>query len=201
MIGAGDLAPGLGRLAFRRAQGAKRRTGFYRQQLRQAGVDIPVGGGIPLTSPKFLELSGKAAEGVELHTLFFAGNPKTAAFTEAYKKKYNRLPDQFAALAYDATGVGVAAIRRVIQSGKPLTGQAVRDELANGPAYEGITVQVQVAEGPDGWNVDGLSYLPTQWNHYTPGNPVRIERATGDHLASVRAAVDGVGHNRGLVEE
>lgn len=76
-----------------------------------------------------------------------------------------------------------------------------QSELDRPAAYEGITVQVEVTEGPDGWAVDGLSYLPTQWNHYTPGNPVRIERATGDHLASVRAAVDGVGHNAGLVEE
>ena len=43
--------------------------------------------------------------------------------------------------------MGVAAIRRVIQSGKPLTGQAVRDELANGPAYQGITGVTQYQNG------------------------------------------------------
>lgn len=112
---------------------------IFIQQLRQAGIDIPVGGGIPLTSPKFIELAGKAAEGVVLHTIFFAQDPSKKAFTDAYKAKYGKLPDQFAALAYDATGVGVEAIRRVIKSGKPLTGEAVRDELANGPAYEGVT--------------------------------------------------------------
>ena len=112
---------------------------IFIQQLRQAGVNIPVGGGIPLTSPKFVELSGKAAEGVVLHTIFFAQDPSKKAFTDAYKAKYGKLPDQFAALAYDAAGVGVAAIRRVVKSGKPLTGEAVRNELANGPAYEGVT--------------------------------------------------------------
>jgi len=112
---------------------------IFVQQLRQAGVDIPVGGGIPLTSPKFIELSGKAAEGIVLHTIFFAQDPSKKDFTDAYKAKYGRLPDQFAALAYDAAAVGVQAIRRVVQSGKPLTGEAVRDELANGPAYEGVT--------------------------------------------------------------
>ncbi|WP_178131041.1 ABC transporter substrate-binding protein [Reyranella sp. CPCC 100927] len=112
---------------------------IFIQQLRQAGVDVPAGGGIPLTSPKFIELAGKAADGVVVHSIFFAGDPSKKAFVDAYKTKYNRLPDQFAALAYDAAGVGVAAIRRVIQSGKPLTGQSVRDELANGPAYPGLT--------------------------------------------------------------
>ncbi|RZS86440.1 ABC transporter substrate-binding protein [Pigmentiphaga kullae] len=112
---------------------------IFIQQLRQAGVDIPVGGGVPLTSPKFIELAGKAAEGVVVHSIFFAGDPSKKAFVDAYRAKYNRTPDQFAALAYDAAGVGVAAIRRVVQSGKPLTGQSVRDELAGGPAYEGVT--------------------------------------------------------------
>lgn len=112
---------------------------IFIQQLRQAGLDIPVGGGIPLTSPKFIELAGKAAEGVVVHSLFFSGDPAKKVFVDAYKAKYKKDPDQFAALAYDAAGVGVAAIRRVVQSGKPLTGQAVRDELASGPAYQGVT--------------------------------------------------------------
>lgn len=112
---------------------------IFIQQLRQAGVDIPVGGGIPLTSPKFIELAGKAAEGVVVHSIFFAGDPSKKAFVDAYKARFKKDPDQFAALAYDAAGVGVAAIRRAVQSGKPLTGQAVRDELANGPAFEGVT--------------------------------------------------------------
>lgn len=112
---------------------------IFIQQLRQAGVNVPVGGGIPLTSPKFIELAGKASEGVVAHSIFFAGDPSKRAFVDEYKAKYGRAPDQFAALAYDAAGVGVEAIRRVIKSGKPLTGQAVRDELANGPAFKGVT--------------------------------------------------------------
>jgi branched-chain amino acid transport system substrate-binding protein len=109
------------------------------KQLRQAGVDAPVGAPTPLTNPQFIELAGKDAEGVVLHTIFFAGDPAKKAFTDAYQAKYGRLPDQWAALAYDAAGVGIEAIRRVVQSGKPLTGEAVRDELDNGPAYPGVT--------------------------------------------------------------
>ncbi len=114
---------------------------IFIRQLRQAGIDVPVGGGIPLTSPKFIELAGPAAEGAVLHTIFSAQDPeaKRQAFTKAYQDKYGKLPDQFSALAYDAAAIGVEAIRRVIQSGKPLTGEAVREELINGPAYEGVT--------------------------------------------------------------
>lgn len=142
--GARDFRPFISKVRSLKPEGVflalpYQEASIFIQQLRQAGVDIPVGGGIPLTSPKFIELSGKAAEGVVLHTIFFAGDPNQKAFTDAYQAKYGKLPDQFAALAYDATAVGVAAIRRVIQSGKPLTGEAVREELANGPAYEGVT--------------------------------------------------------------
>jgi Bacterial capsule synthesis protein PGA_cap len=69
-------------------------------------------------------------------------------------------------------------------------------------AYEGITVSFDFTQQPDGsWRVTHASYLPTQWNHYTPGTPIRIMHATGDHLASVRAAVDGLGNNPGLRED
>jgi len=142
--GARDFRPLISKIKVLKPEGVflalpYQEASIFMQQLRQAGIDIPVGGGIPLTSPKFIELAGKAAEGVVLHSIFFAGDPKQKAFVDAYKAKYGRNPDQFAALAYDAIGVGLEAVRRVIQSGKPLTGQAVRDELANGPAYKGVT--------------------------------------------------------------
>lgn len=120
---------------------------IFIQQLRQAGEKIPVGGGIPLTTPKFLQLAGPAAEGMVLHTLFIASDPAHKDFTDAYKAKFGRSPDLFAALAYDATGVGLAAIDRVLKSGKPLTGDAVRDELANGPAYNGVTGVTKYHDG------------------------------------------------------
>ncbi|WP_395694019.1 CapA family protein [Nocardioides sp.] len=82
-------------------------------------------------------------------------------------------------------------------------GNAVaQNEVSIPSSYEGITVHFDLAEQPDGgWRVDRASYLPTQWNHYVPGDPIRITRATGSHLASIRAAVDGVGHNAGLQED
>jgi len=110
------------------------------QQLRQAGVTIPVGAPDPLSNPKFLELAGKDADGILLYTTFFLNDPKVQPFVEAYKAKYNgKEPDQYSALAYDTIAVGTNAIRDVIKSGKPLTGENVRDAIANAPAYEGVT--------------------------------------------------------------
>jgi poly-gamma-glutamate capsule biosynthesis protein CapA/YwtB (metallophosphatase superfamily) len=77
-----------------------------------------------------------------------------------------------------------------------------QSELGRPDAYEGITVQLELTEREGGgFDVSRIGYVPTQWNHYTPGNPIRVQRASGAHLASVRAAVNGVGRNAGLVED
>ncbi|GGF58598.1 branched chain amino acid ABC transporter substrate-binding protein [Azorhizobium oxalatiphilum] len=109
------------------------------QQLRQAGVTTPIGAPDPLSNPKFLELAGKDAEGVLLYTMFFADNPKVKSYVDAYKAKYNRLPDQYSALAYDSVAVAVNGVKAMLKSGKPLTGENVRDAIATAPAYEGLT--------------------------------------------------------------
>jgi poly-gamma-glutamate capsule biosynthesis protein CapA/YwtB (metallophosphatase superfamily) len=77
-----------------------------------------------------------------------------------------------------------------------------QSELGRPSAYEGITIELEMTERADGhFDVSRIGYLPTQWNHYTPGHPIRIEPATGSHLASIRAAVNGVGHNAGLAAD
>lgn len=82
-----------------------------------------------------------------------------------------------------------------------LGNMVAQSEVERPSAYEGITVRFDLTERPEGWRITRASYLPTQWNHYTPGSPIRIGPATGTHLASVRAAVYGVGGNAGLRED
>lgn len=80
--------------------------------------------------------------------------------------------------------------------------QVAQNESTRVDTYEGITVDFEFTERPDGtFRVTRAAYLPTQWNHYSPGNPIRIVRASGERLASIRAAVDLLGGNRGLVED
>lgn len=112
---------------------------IFVQQLRQAGSTVPIASPDPLSNPKFVELAGKAAEGVLLYTVYFNGDPAKKAFTDAYAAKFGRLPDQWGALAYDSVGIGVAGIKRLAAADKPITGEALRDEIANGPAYDGVT--------------------------------------------------------------
>jgi poly-gamma-glutamate synthesis protein (capsule biosynthesis protein) len=43
-------------------------------------------------------------------------------------------------------------------------------------AYEGITVRFRFTESQQGFRVDRAAYIPTYWNPYTPGSPIRIQR-------------------------
>jgi poly-gamma-glutamate capsule biosynthesis protein CapA/YwtB (metallophosphatase superfamily) len=43
-------------------------------------------------------------------------------------------------------------------------------------AYEGITVRFRFTQSGQGFRVTRASYVPTYWNHYTPGHPIRIQR-------------------------
>ncbi len=82
--------------------------------------------------------------------------------------------------------------------------------------YEGITVQFTFTERPQtrrGWVVTEAAYLPTYWNSYAGGRPIRIQRVVqalargrGDLArlrearAEIREAVGGLGWPKGLVE-
>ncbi len=80
--------------------------------------------------------------------------------------------------------------------------QVAQNEATMADTYEGITIDFELAEQPDGgFRVVRPAYVPTQWNHYTPGDPIRIRPATGAGLASIRQDVNLLGHNAGLVEE
>ena len=93
-------------------------------------------------------------------------------------------------------------------------GNAVaQSEVSQPRAYEGITVAFTFRETRQrGFVVDGAEYVPTYWNHYGAGQPIRVQRVEralargfGDQprlreaLADTRAAVNLLGHPRCLV--
>jgi hypothetical protein len=80
--------------------------------------------------------------------------------------------------------------------------QIAQNESTRVATYEGITVDFELTERPGaGFRVTRAAYVPTQWNHYSPGHPIRIAPASGERLASIRSAVNLLGGNRGLVED
>jgi branched-chain amino acid transport system substrate-binding protein len=79
------------------------RAGVFIKQLRQMGVEAPIIAGEGLSSQELIDIAGKAAEGTVVPTMF---RPKTSDpaylnFIKAFRKKFERDPDQYAVLGYD----------------------------------------------------------------------------------------------------
>lgn len=77
-------------------------------------------------SPKFVELGGKAVEGVYTQSGFFPGEPRpeVQAFVKNYQARFNEEPDTFAAQAYDGIRILAAAVEKAGFDRK-----AVREEM------------------------------------------------------------------------
>lgn len=96
------------------------------QQVREAGLTVPLIGSGSLQSPDFTKLGGKAVEGTFLLGEFLATDPRpeVKTFVTKFKARYNEDPDLFATIAYDA----VVLIAKAIEVGGP-TRQGVHDAL------------------------------------------------------------------------
>ncbi len=89
-----------------------------------------------------------------------------------------------------------------------------QQETSRSATYEGIVVRFVFVERPDGsFTVRRAAYVPTTWNAYGVGGPIRVRRistaladARADRSrllaarASIRAAVNGLGRPPGLHE-
>jgi branched-chain amino acid transport system substrate-binding protein len=100
-----------------------------------------------LFSVKTLEMGGKAVEGTMIPVNYFSSDPRPApqTFTKEYKALYGADPNQFAALAYDAAGLLVAALKAVGTDSRA----KVREGLLGLKGYEGATGPISYAQGRD----------------------------------------------------
>ena len=84
-------------------------------------------GGNGSNSPKLGEIAGKAADGLMVGTPWAAGNmdPKNQAFMAAFRARYSKDPDQFAAQAYET----MFLLAQAIDHSGDATPDHVRDAL------------------------------------------------------------------------
>jgi branched-chain amino acid transport system substrate-binding protein len=101
------------------------------KQARELGIDpkVTIIGGNGLNSPAYIKNAGPAAEGTIVGAAWNSANdtPENKKFIDAYKKKYNADPDQFAAQAYSGVYILAEALKK---AGATPNRQAVRDALA-----------------------------------------------------------------------
>src|SRR5271157_1614374 len=115
------------------------------QQAKRLGIAVPFLGSDSWGSAELLKLCGKDCEGYYFSTHYAAdaATPQATKFIQAFQAKYNVLPDDVAALTYDAFRLLLQAIK----SAGSLDRQAVRDALAKVPKYDGVTGTMQFKEG------------------------------------------------------
>ena len=113
------------------------------KQAKELGWDKPIMGSDSWGSAELMNLCGDACKGYYFSTHYAAAGATgaTKKFIEDYKAKYGYVPDDVAALTWDATGLLFGAI----ESAGSLSGDlakdrtAVKDALAAIPSYDGIT--------------------------------------------------------------
>jgi branched-chain amino acid transport system substrate-binding protein len=110
------------------------------QQMQQAGLDMPVVTNSSLFNPQLIELAGDAVEGFYVPSNFSPNSSRQVVqdFVSAYEERTGSVPDQFAALAYDAIGVLTAGMQDAAEGGE-LTRDSIQQALANMDEYNGVT--------------------------------------------------------------
>ena len=115
------------------------------QQAKRLGLTVPFLGSDSWGSAELVKLCGNECEGYYFSTHYAsdAATPAATKFIEAFKAKYNAMPDDVAALTYDSFGL----LWQAMKNGGAVDREAVRNALAKVPQYEGVTGMMQFKEG------------------------------------------------------
>ncbi len=122
------------------------------RQAREKGIKAKFMGPDGLDSTELLKLGGDGVVGMHYTTV--AGGvkeyPKAKDFAEAYRQKFGKDPEPFAAQSYDATAIGLKAMEAAIKEagGNLPTREAVARAVRN-VKYSGITGNIEFDEKGD----------------------------------------------------
>lgn len=107
------------------------------KKMREMGMDQPVLGDNGFVSPELGKMAGAAADNVYVSSMWSADrkDEKVQKFVESYTKAYGRVPDQFAASAYDGVYMAMDAMQR---AGTTTDHKKIRDALAQMKDFKGV---------------------------------------------------------------
>ncbi|MDS1029846.1 ABC transporter substrate-binding protein [Bacillota bacterium LX-D] len=114
-------------------------------QAREIGITAPFLGADGWDSPDLVKIAGKDALNGTYFTNHYSSNDpseKVQKFVKAYEAKYNKVPDSFAALGYDAAYLLADAIKRA-NSTDPI---AIKDALAQTKDFDAVTGKLSFDE-------------------------------------------------------
>jgi branched-chain amino acid transport system substrate-binding protein len=123
-------------------------TGYYPEasliirEARQLGIKAAFAGGDGWDGASLIPVGGKAIEGSYFSNHFSTedNSPAVQQFAEKYKKKYNKVPDAFAALGYDSTNLLADAIKRAGSTDS----EKLRDAIASTKDFPGVTGKITI---------------------------------------------------------
>ncbi len=112
-------------------------TALIAQQSKELGLDVQMLGTEGISSEELIKLGGDAVEGIIFAGFFHPDieYPGTKEFVEAFRAKYNKDPDTYAALAYDSAKLIFAAIEENGESREGI--MKFLDEVENFPGVAG----------------------------------------------------------------
>jgi branched-chain amino acid transport system substrate-binding protein len=108
------------------------------KKAREIGITVPFVGNNGFNSPQLIKSAGKAADGSIVASPWFPGkdDAKVKKFIAAYKAKYNKEPDQFAAQSYDAMYIMASALEK---AGTTNDRKKLKESLATIKDFQGVT--------------------------------------------------------------
>jgi len=117
------------------------------KQSKKLGLKVVHLGNPGTHSDKLMKLGGQAAEGVICVGEFHADMKRAEAqeFVKAYKAKFNKEPDEFAALSYDATMIILNAIKKAGSTDR----DKIREAVAATKNFKGVTGDLSFDEKGD----------------------------------------------------
>jgi branched-chain amino acid transport system substrate-binding protein len=139
-------------------------------QAKRMRFEPVVMGNSSLFTEKLIELGGEAVEGIILPANYFTSDPRPAAqeFLRDYRANYNADPNQFAALAYDAANLTVAALHWMGVEDR----SKVREGLTGLRGFQGATGPISYAEGRDpAKEMVRITVVNGKWVLYHPQKP------------------------------
>lgn len=120
------------------------------QQAKKMGWNKPITGSNSWSGGDLMSLCGNDCKGLFFTGNFAPGGTKGAAkaFVDSYQKEYNKVPDEVAALTYDAVKLIVQALKATGGlSGNLLADRiSLRDQIA-AVKFQGVTGQLQYHPG------------------------------------------------------
>lgn len=135
-------------------------------QARQLGIPDSVFfiGGNGFNSPRLGEIAGAAADGTLVGSPWFLGkeDPANQAFVAAFRARYQRDPDQFAAQAYDTMHIVAEAIDRAGST----DGDKLRDALLQ-TRHDGVMGPFTFTANRDPGSVEGVVVLTMRDGRFT----------------------------------